>query len=232
METKVKERPILFNSEMVRAILDGRKQITRRVMKTQPHDDWTEIAVEYPYGRALATYRAFPNGGSARWGIEECPYGQPGDRLNVREAWAAHDCFDDIPPRDIPEGEAIWFSGPNGHGATEANGSSLRNNYMGCWRLSIHMPRWASRITLEVTEVRVERVQSISEGDAKSEGVLEDGWEDFVPGGPVCTSHVGRLAFQDLWDSINHSRGYGWDTNPFVWVVSFKLLEQAEVSDG
>lgn len=235
MPTDVKERPILFSGPMVNAILDGSKTQTRRVVKPQPNPQhWQKIVCGF-YSPTVIR-RGLEEPGPEVFGIAsededwKCPYGQPGDELYVRESWAAHECYDDVPPREIPDnlGEAIWFSGPNGYGATEANGSSLRNNYMGRWRLSIHMPRWVSRITLEVTGVRVERVASISEYDAECElpepdyrGV--DAWAI----GPCQTTRCPILAFEYLWDSINAKRGFGWDTNPFVWVVEFKLLEIA-----
>ena len=92
--------------------------------------------------------------------------------------------------------------------------------YLG-WRPSIHMPRWASRLTLIVTEKRLEQVQDINEEDAKAEGVLEDGWEDDVPGGPLCTGYVGRLAFETLWVEL-HGRG-AWDENPEIVALIFTV---------
>lgn len=185
----MKERPILFSGEMVRAILEGRKTMTRRVIKPQPAGEW------------------------AAPGKTACPYGQPGDRLWVRETWRKTNWTDE-PNRG--EWRVFWR-------ATEKEDS--RNN--GLWRPSIHMPRWASRILLEVVSVRVERVQDISEEDARAEGVE---WQNERP----CWvnyldredwSPTARDSFRTLWDSINAKRGYGWDANPWVWVVEFKKIE-------
>ena len=139
------------------------------------------------------------------------PYGEPGDRLWARETWA-HDAdslemlralVDDImPTRDY---------GPYYRATGAYEGSGLR------WRPSIHMPRWASRITLEVTDVRVERLQSISEEDALAEGVDPLEWS----GGPANAD--ARAAFRELWESINGKRA-PWATNPWVWAISFRRL--------
>lgn len=189
-----KTRPILFKGAMVRAILSGQKTQTRRIMKHQPRDDYTEIRVEYPHGRAMATYRAFPDGGSARWGICECPYGKIGDRLYVREQFGIADIGDSV-------GYVYRATDPDWQ---------LSDGWK--WRPSIHMPRAASRITLEITGVRVERVADISEGDAYSEGVV-------LPDPEVETYYSG---FKTLWKSIN---GEGsWEDSPWVWCITFRRL--------
>jgi len=174
----MKERPILFSGPMVRAILEGRKTQTRRVVKPQPAHIpgiGTVLNIDTITGRA-------------------CPYGNPGDRLWVREAWA----------------HRRWMLGdasPNPTTVYRADGEDLK----GCarWRPSIHMPRWASRIALEVVSVRVERLQDISEEDAKAEGI------DWVIG------YRSRIPlFSALWERIN---GLGsWNANHWVWVVEFK----------
>jgi hypothetical protein len=166
------ERPILFSGEMVRAILEGRKTQTRRVIKPQ-------LRINY-----------------------KCPYGQPGDRLWVRETWQ---CFK-----------------PNTEEIINPNTVNIRalayratNEWRGKWRPSIHMPRWASRITLEITAVRVERLQDIGEVDAMREG------------DPTCeNTHIDW--FRALWDSINAKRGYSWESNPWVWVVEFQRIREGK----
>lgn len=217
-----KERPILFSGEMVRAILAGRKTQTRRVVKpaqTKPK---------------IASLRV------QAWIIDgewfSCPYGQAGDRLWVRETWRKLAC-----PR---------------HDEGQPPGALCLCNQVQCradgddggkWRPSIFMPRWASRITLEITGVRLERVQDLSEADAIAEGMpADDDWPNWVPcpqcqGRGVyagvgnysgyyeydcdkCNTH--RKQFRHAWDSINAERGYRWDVNPWVWVISFKRLEQ------
>ena len=223
----MKERPILFNAPMVREVLAGTKTQTRRIGKTQCAE-WTELAVEYSIhakkGKvAVATHLAYPNG-SARHGICECPYGIPGavvdsghriggDRLYVRETWAAPHAYDHLPPRLIPQDARIHYA------ATEDRGGLL-------WRPSIHMPRWASRISLGITSVRVERLQDISIEDAKAEGAW--GPDDSVV--EKVANHFGihhfdtnpRLAYQMLWEQINGPSS--WDANPWVWVLDFKSL--------
>ena len=202
------ERPILFSAPMVRAILDGRKTMTRRVMKPQPED--------YPYHHGLAVYRV----------AKKCPYGQPGDLLWVRETWAAPHAYDHLPPRMIPQHATIHYA------ATEERGGLL-------WRPSIHMPRWASRITLEITGVRVERLQDITEEDAEAEGVR--GMEREMAGGtdkldPDSGLEHGmhcspKLTFSFLWDHLNYDRGFGWYANPWVWVVEFEKVGATDCAE-
>lgn len=316
-ETTVRERPILFSGPMVRAILEGRKTQTRRVLKNP--DDGVSTTIED--GSPLYC----DDGGF--WHPRPCPYGQPGDRLWVREA---HQLSPDGP---------IYRATAREHGTYEPGGA-------GPWRPSIHMPRWASRITLEITDVRVERVQEITEDDAIAEGVevdmlcdllglasqraptlvqqcwisgandesisycrpcaekemaamveagadeedlaISDGdgpedchrfcdkcerqlnvalsdcaikeevkhfaeygiqtveevrdFRDMIDCGvprltkecggfehmPELTGPIARVGFRYLWDSLNAPRGYGWDANPWCWVLSFRVLSGAE----
>ena len=210
------EKPILFNSEMVRAILEGRKTQTRRVIKPQPTDAdyWTVL---HTVGLRDSFY---PNTIKATPGRLACPYGQPGDLLWVRETWATARQFNSVRPSQLDTDCSLWY---------RANKSSVRHlgARQGRWRPSIHMPRWASRLTLEVTGVRVERVQDISEADAGAEGVVPtegqikvcQAFAECRPDLPWVSPH--QQAFCELWDSINAWRGYGWDVNPWVWVVEF-----------
>lgn len=200
----MKERPILFNGDMVRAILGGRKTQTRRAVKT-----WKD-------GRLPN----FVTG--AREGA--CPYGQPGDRLWVRESWSGEHWLSNVKPSErlgvanqhrlasFPPETWYWADGSPDDGDWEKP------------RPSIHMPRWASRITLEITDVRVERLQDISEDDAKAEGVEPklDGYKCYdidKMGFYSCAIS----SFDSLWSSINGPDN--WDANPWVWVVEFKRLE-------
>lgn len=210
----MKERPILFSAPMVRAILEGRKTQTRRVVKLNDA------------GRVAR--------GGRQWHIDDdhaalaCPYGQPGDRLWVREAhlldppidgtWpSVGDSFTSID--DIPE----RYRNPE-HVLYRAD-DKLTTAWR--WRPSIHMPRWASRITLEVTDVRVERLQDISEADAQAEGVDRDTEPcDHTRRSCAdvgCLGPTHRAAFCDLWMQINGADS--WAANPWVWVVSFRRLE-------
>ena len=188
----MKERPILFNAPMVRALLDGTKTQTLRIVKARDLE-WMDV------------HQGLREPDNA----ERCPYGQPGgDRLYVRETWAAPHAYDHLPPRLIPQDARIHYA------ATEDRGGLL-------WRPSIHMPRWASRITLEIASVRVERLQSISEADALAEGVNVH--QDHH-GRPTISIYSPVQAYRDLWEQIN---GPGsWDANPWVWVVEFRRIEE------
>ena len=189
----MKERPILFSGPMVRAILEGRKTQTRRIVKVNEAGQWVCHAVRSCLNPEESWQRDVM--------ASECPYGKPVDRLWVREAWCHYD---------------LWRPGPNGYGRIcyRASGdepiASFSNVKPDRWRPSIHMPRWASRITLEVVSVRVERLQDISAKDAIAEGCCDP------------TSSTPKRAFEWLWKSIN---GPGsWEANPWVWVVEFRKL--------
>lgn len=189
----MKERGMIFNDEMVRAILGGNKTQTRRIVE------------EKFYGRAVA----------AELLAKHCPYGQPGDRIWVRETYRVHGKATDV--------------------ATLVYRASVRNSWTEqthrvpvdvCnkpvsekWTPSIHMPRWASRILLEITDVRVERLHDMSEADAKAEGATPATYKITPP------EAVYRVGFGDIWRSI-----YGqdnWLSNPWVWVIEFKRIQGA-----
>lgn len=178
----MKERPTLFSGPMVRAILEGRKTQTRRAVKFQ----WCGS------GEALMHQATFDP-------AYKCPYGQPGDRLWVRETFRSkQQC-----------GETIdWTYRADCPALTE---------YLFPWKPSIYMPRRASRITLEIMSVRGERLQDISEEDAKAEGCEWSQWS--FPN----STRPGKSAYRALWESIN---GPGsWDQNPWVWVIEFKEVK-------
>ncbi|WP_372986982.1 hypothetical protein [Marinobacter sp.] len=217
-------RPILLNCEMVRAILEGRKTQTRRVATNVYYDSqyrakWkavckhTEVSIDTP-GAMLG---------------DVCPYGQPGDRLWVRETWAdaSYDdglciCYRaDKERKDVTSNFAATFGR-----LKYANWApDLESGAEGRWKPSIHMPRWASRITLEITNVRVERLQDISEADAKAEGVIG---EKEAAGAGLAWYDKPRRAFQFLWQSINGPDS--WEANPWVWVIEFKRIPQEATS--
>lgn len=231
----VKERPILFSGPMVRAIWNGEKTQTRRVFKLPASCSWYgELGGEKD---GWFIDKNHPNGW---WHVEEqggktCPYGSVGDRLWVRETWATDLHNDQDSPRRIQQlCEAAGYRVAPGHPAGpiwyQANGAVRRwgdcHDVRGRWRSSIHMPRWASRLTLEITDVRVERLQDISEADAIAEGVrplpLQSGddpsaWWEVEPGKHQARTAVG--AFRSLWRSINGMDS--WSDNPWVWVIEF-----------
>lgn len=204
------ERPILFSSGMVRAILEGRKTQTRRVVRKS---DRGEIAVSQNGTPVYVTGAPDDDGEPI-----PCPY-SPGDRLWVRETWAVGRVFDRTRPSEIPTVERdipVWWR------ADEAIEESVNR---GRWRPSLHMPRWASRISLDIVSVRVERLQAITEADAFAEGVeanpyvMCDGTTD------EAMSISARDNFRSLWDTINGKRpGCSWGDNPWVWVVEFRRI--------
>jgi len=208
---KARERPILFSSEMVRAILDGRKSMTRRVVRPQPDS----VAAFQDGLPTEAYYGGWPKGGYAKDLI--CPYGQPGDRLWVRESfWAVEVEDQGIGNQFLVYDEEFVGSNPKPkelRPTLHLLAQPLRWGH----HPSIHMPRWASRITLEITAVRVERLKDITVTDAQAEGV--------TPLGVKGDGRRWRAAFRELWDSINAKRkALGWDANPWVWVISFRRL--------
>ena len=265
-EESVTVKPILFSGEMVRAILEGRKTQSRRVLqfpRFAERFDWRHdnVASIHPDGSGTGWIAWSPDSVTAEFtktaypGAQgfKCPYGLPGDRLWVRETFALQcDVDGDEPP--FPDGRPIkrgfiedeiehWLQ-PH-YKATDPT-PALDCEHEKCdgdiclrpWQPSIHMPRWASRITLELTKVRVERVQEISEEDAIAEGLIghlatcNSGlakYPDGVPSGinadRNCDCKVRQYSI--LWDSINAKRGFGWDVNPWTWVLEFKKVTEA-----
>lgn len=207
----MKDRPILFSAPMVRALLAGNKTQTRRTLKLRPGFD-----LEQRDDGQWWPWAEHPERCDDVW--MDCPYGQPGDRLWVREAWRVIDVADCFAPREITAAHRIWF---------EADGQ--HKPPAGRYRPGMFMPRWASRITLEVSGVRVERLQDISEADAQAEGTtpIPDPWDhvrlacaDIGCSGP----QPHRLGFRELWRDINGPDS--WDPNPWVWVVEFKRVDK------
>lgn len=207
----MKERPIIFNNEMVRAILDGRKTQTRRVIKPQP-TKWLKYQLT---SRDWITFQG--NDDPDDLCVWKCPYGVPGDRLYVRETWQICSREEVIPGEPtIP-----WAHNPEQLVVVyRASSQEVNPDHpewgRSRWRPSIHMPKWAARLWLEITDIRVERVQDISEDDARAEGVINDPVVPWVDQ-PITW-------FSRLWNSINEKRSYGWDVNPWVWVVTFRVV--------
>ena len=237
MATQAKERPILFSGEMVRAILDGRKTVTRRVIK--PNRRWAD-EIHMGEGRD-GNWIVYNGQDDSIIGPDNCeypvpcPYGIPGDRLWVRETFAIESNyqieFDDYDP-PFKDGRPINWDGLTNweqchYRATDPVPELCYSDEdLGppCkWKPSIHMPRWASRITLEVVSIRVERLQDISDKDAIAEGIqkADFGFVDCTEKGNRVFS--AKLGFEKLWNSIN---GPGsWDSNPWVWRVEFKRVK-------
>jgi len=247
------DRPILFSAEMVRAILDGRKAQTRRVMKVQPWPD-ALVTVEHYHQYVIDRHGDMQPGKEifgAHWDDGErglrCPYGAPGDTLWVRETWCAHW---GAPPYDAPQSYRI-VTGYELPPIKQENGdlyqpapSDIMTVWYGAqgdkpphmkWKPSIHMPSWALRITLRITDIRVERLQNIegqhpSESDAIAEGVraIHHGDGQYYYSAFRDEPHPKNWcdpadAFHELW---NHINGPGaWDNNPWVWVVAFERVK-------
>lgn len=210
-------RPILFSGPMVRAILDDRKTETRRTSGLMQDATRYQRSLRGPmWWDAISDTSS---GESAEF--VRCPYGSPGDLLWVRETWAG---AADRPIHSMP---ATYFYRADG----EQAGKQKSLSYIARerrWRPSIHMPRWASRITLRITDVRVKRLQDISRNDAIAEGLswVGDGGTPYgIPGIASTWDKDPRECYRALWEIIN---GHGsWATNPWVWVISFERVEQA-----
>lgn len=226
----MKERPILFSGPMVRAILEGRKTQTRRIVKPKPYA-CARFGGTVWEPRGSGSDRPHYSDRNANWNPISnammdfgCPHGQPGDQLWVRESYRLTDssdcaCYDACACK---QGVPMYAADH------EAYSSEI-----GPWKPSIHMPRWASRITLEIESVRVERLNAISAEDAIAEGIRIQKGSGMIDGEDcyMMTTNSGYMrgplgairAYMDLWQSIN---GKGsWDLNPWVWVIQFKRVE-------
>ena len=230
----MKETGLIFQGWGVRAIIAGTKTQTRRVVKPQPPAHCTYLCKAingwaWTDGSTI-DYDYFPKDREAL----VCPYGVPGDRLWVRETFALQcncDCenppFDDGRPiKRTVEGEwgERWWQ-PHYQATDPPPALCCESPRCKCcsegepgphWKPSIHMPRWASRLLLEITDVRVQRVQDITEEDAKAEGMI---------GSPLNGKVWHRENFSGSWDAINAKRGFGWDVNPWVWALTFRKMD-------
>lgn len=203
--TAVKERGILFKAEMVRAILAGRKTQTRRLVKPP-------VPIRNPCDLRWMDHALHPEvyGAGGAWLTLKCPFGIPGDRLWVRETWTEFE-VDDV------QGTRIYYKADNPDPVFNARWRVSR------WSSPIHMPRWASRITLEITDLRVQRLHEITEADARAEGVSRpDGKQPPFDGTGLSNYQPYRQLFRDLWKSINGPES--WDANPWVWALTFKRV--------
>ncbi len=199
----MKEKPILFKGDMVRAILEGRKTETRRIVKPQPESEgirsygesWKWINGKKWFSGVTLDQMLNTSYGLSRY----CPYGQVGDRLWVRETWC-----DGYPGTKDP----ILYKASYEGGADHK------------WKPSIHMFRKFSRTDLEITEISVERVQDITDGAVAKEGV---DWSSTQIGNKHGSPAIDKFAL--LWNSINEKRGFSWASNPWVWIIKFRLLK-------
>jgi hypothetical protein len=213
----MKTRPILFSAPMISALLGGRKTQTRRDARVPRFQRVSTDPRDLPRDTLLLI-------------PEWCPYGKPGDLLWVREAWCSLTMYDALPPRQIPVGESVeyLFDSPTRHRLT------------GRGRPSIHMPRWASRLTLRITNVRVERLQDISEADAIAEGIerIDDprgiAWKSYEiihKGKHKGTPHPHAAvpnrspvtSYRELWEAINGLES--WAANPWCWAITFEAIK-------
>lgn len=218
-----KERPILMSAPMVRAILAEEKTQTRRIVKPQPYFDSRNNLIfgKWNYGQDICGTHALPFKNM----LCECPYGTVGDRLWVREA------FFEVYDADTfrPTGRYCYAATHEGYVNVLDEAGGIKLNKDGSeaspWKPSIHMPRVASRILLEITGIRVERLQDISEDDALAEGVAFNGdydlWWDYLRNQWICVDPID--SYESLICKINGKDA--WDKNPWVWVVEFKVIE-------
>ncbi len=214
----MKETPILFSTPMVQAILEGRKIQTRRVIKFPKDYTGENVWANPPFGLKYTSNLFGDTEESKTVQRISCPYGQPGDVLWVRETAVyvmlehAHDLLEGATER------TQWVYKASIHPDWM---EYAKEKYGYKWTPNIHVPKYASRIWLRITDIRVERLQEISEEDAKAEGVSN---ADTFIGIGVDESMVNRYAFRQLWHFIN---GYeSWEANPWVWVVSFEVISK------
>src|SRR3972149_2575511 len=234
----MKERPIIFSPEIVRAMLAGNVTQTRRVVKFM-HETPKLIGQAAEHRNLNAVYPAREKGWvfwqttRAGDGLAEftkkayatgllCPYGEPGDRLWVKEAWYTSKKYDPLPPAKFPvEAKTIF----------RYLGSRAKPEWAGRTRSARFMPRWASRITLEIVNVRVERLQDVSDDDAKAEGFEYYGETLFKDYGEILAEHTAIYKYASYWDLLNARQGFLWKSNPWVWMIEFRVLGPAEASN-
>lgn len=244
----MKTTPILFSGPMVRAIMDGRKTMTRRVMNPQPDESF---AAYYNENGSLKSRRSdgwswkpknmggrvldISNGEALKYS----PYGNAGDRLAVKETWclAPRERWEQWPEAeafparvwdgtmDRPHTQSIWNSVHNV--IYKADGDYKSSDGASCWTSSVTMPKWASRITLEIVSVKVERLQNIEDHDVIDEGLDDPSWHKSYgnsDGDFIEPEGVAVEAFRELWNQINGKK-HPWASNPWVWVYEFKQVK-------
>jgi len=241
----MKEHPIIMSGNHPKLILDGTKSMTRRVLRPQPDlgldkcERYSHIDVGNYHPTLIdkdgemypgdEIFGAYTDDGEWVW---KCPYGQVGDRLIIKETWATENRYNHLKPSEVPQTAKIWYL---------ADGQ-YNPQIMGKVRSARFMCRWMSRLTPPITEVRVEKVQEITFEDCLAEGLfalppdmIAEFGKDWQPPQANGKEPVDELAddlesetkhiFSKLWDSLNAKRGYSWEVNPWVWVISFKLIK-------
>ncbi len=218
----MRDIPILFSTPMVQAILDLRKNMTRRLNNleeiNQEPERWSFKGLDFNFSKGILVAEFYDGHGRGR--SIKCPW-QPGNLLWVRETWQCvkYDSMDgDLSYGvEFKDGARKYFEFDDNERYHQFGKFAFKEG----WQPSIYLPKEAARIWLEVTNVRVERLQELTEEDAIKEGVLS-------LGDPSAESNWGigfaKACFRKLWDSLNAKRGYGWDPNPWVWVISFKKV--------
>lgn len=233
MTTAIRERGIIYRPEMIVAILKGEKTQTRRLINPQPPSVEAVRAIAGIDFHLFTDERSEPKWRVAgpTWAVRElisaeptwtCPYGITGDRLYVRETWAVHERYDLLPGRNLKDGLQVVY---------KAGGINELGAIRGRWRSARFMPRRFARLLTELTDVRVQQLQQITEGDTHAEGVIDH----YACTPPDLSSpdpdDIGVHRCDPLgdmkrtWDKINDHRGFGWDTNPWIWALTFKVVE-------
>lgn len=214
----MKETGIIMSGNHPRLVLDGIKTMTRRVIIPQPDiemDTWLEHPIVSKLGEVYQVGEV-----GRRWVVDKkgnplkCPYGQVGDRLIIIEAWATEYQFDQLKPSEIPHTARIYYLCDDLRGFP----------FVGRRRSARFMCNWMSRARPEITEVRVERLQEITEADAIAEGMIK-GQTVKLEGGGMSWPQSCRGVFHLTWDFLNAKRGYGWDKNNWVWPIRFRRIK-------
>lgn len=232
------DRGILFSGPMVRALLQGRKTQTRRLAPQPPaecsinymlgNESWLPAETRTPVRRTFEAwggplFDAKPE--KALCGsFDIVPRHQPDDRLYVREHWKTHIAYDDLAPSDMGGEETVLYLAD---GALSEPHPDMPERCVGRHRQAMHMPRWASRLWLSVTEVRVERLQNVSESDAINEGVeqvREHVWRDYFSDPEACVGLGSPVhSYATLWDTLHTEPGTRWQDNPWIYAITFDV---------
>lgn len=226
-------RPMVMDAESVRAILDLRKTQARRVIRPQPE------VFSYAFGTKMMVWKG-RDGCTPQYLVGKCPYGNPSDNFWVQETWrVASRRFDpsqvrieyratcDLVSTDSQDYTQYWSNWIDVDDQYAMQFRLTNDRKTGKWRSPMHMFKWASRITLEITDVSVEQLQEIEYADILEEGIEEPDWLSNIDSW-FLEEDVMEEIFVEYWDNLNTKRGFVWDTNPYVWVVKFVLPMEGE----